>query len=86
MAQHHVAEIVEKDARIIETLIQAAQEVIKGARQVATLTTDTGNRFAFAGKLSDEWTLFDNSVFFVRISTLLRLKGSSRIGLSHNQY
>ena len=70
MAQRHVTEIVEKDARIMETLIQAAQEVINGAGQVAELTTDTGYRFAFAGKLSDEWTLFDSSVFIVRISIL----------------
>ena len=57
---------------MIETLIQAAEEVIKGVRQVAELKRDTGYRFEFAGKLSDQWTLFDNNVFIVRISTLLQ--------------
>ena len=65
-AQRHVTEIVERDIREMETLILVTNKVKEGSRQVAELTTDTGYRFAFAGKLNDEWTLFDSSVFIVR--------------------
>ena len=69
--QRHVTEIVERDAWEIDRMIWAEEEVRKGVFDVVVLAGHTTYRFAFAGALSDNWTIFNGSVFIVRFSIFL---------------
>ena len=64
--QRHVPEIVERDTWEIDRLIWTEGEVQKGVFEVVALAGYTTYRFAFAGALSDNWTIFNGSVFIVR--------------------
>ena len=62
-AQRHVADVVERDENEMGMLIQVAQEVKEGARDIVNLEPQDFEHF-FAN-LSEDWNLFDQEVFIV---------------------
>ena len=62
-AERHVADIAERDEKEMGMLIQAAQEVREGARDIVNLQPQDFEHF-FAN-LSEDWNFFDQEVFLV---------------------
>ena len=68
-AQRHVTEIMERDAREMGGLIEAADVVTAGVR---TLDQDYNDWEAFyhhMGRLSPSWSIFDEDVFLVSLTS-----------------
>ena len=59
----HVEEIIQRDAKEIEGLIRAAQEVKTGVQEM--LNYSPKQFYRFMGTLNDDWSLFDHDVFTV---------------------
>ena len=67
-AHRHVREILEKDAREMETLIQTEEDALKGIDDLRKQGINYGRFFRIMGTLSDELNIFDFDVFAVRLT------------------
>ena len=64
-AQHHVTEIVERDASQMEALLQ--MDTLKGVNDIAKFGFYEHLFLRLMGTISNSWNIFDFDVFIVSI-------------------
>ena len=65
-----MTEIVERDAREMEMLIQTEEEALKGIHDIKKHGLDYQRFYRIMGTLSDDWNILDADVFTVRLTNV----------------
>ena len=73
-AHRHVREILEKDAREMEALIEAEEHALKGINDLRKHGFNIRRFLRIMGTLSEEFNIFDVDVFNVRLTLQLFAK------------